>query len=115
MSRRLRFSSALTFLTEHQITAATFDDVESARRALSDDKVQAVVYDGPILRYVATKSDDSSLKLGAQIFKKEKYAFALPERSVMRKELNEILLGLAEKGFLDELEKKWFPRATEDD
>jgi polar amino acid transport system substrate-binding protein len=108
-------SSALAFLAERQVTAIPFDDVETARRAVSDGRVQAVVYDGPLLRYALSKSDDTTLRLGTTVFKKEKYAFALPERSELRKGVNEALLRVEETGYLDVLEKKWFPKPESND
>jgi polar amino acid transport system substrate-binding protein len=108
-------SSALDFLAEHQIKATAFENVDAARRAVSDGTVQAVVYDGPLLRYAIGKSDDTSLRLGTTVFKKEKYAFALPERSQLRKNVNEALLRVSEQGYLDVLEKKWFPKPESGD
>lgn len=104
-------SSSARFLDREKIVFKGFPDVESACQALNTGVLKAVVYDAPLLKYYLNKNADSKLQLVGDLLEKQDYGFALREKSTLRKEINRALLKLAEEGFLDELDKKWFAPA----
>ena len=79
--------------------------------ALKKGDVDAVVFDAPILSYTLNQSGDSSLQLVGPVFEKQNYGFAVQQDSPLREQLNRALLALNERGFLEELRKKWFGEA----
>jgi ABC-type amino acid transport substrate-binding protein len=101
-------SSSADFLKSNGITPKGFPDIDSACRALAAGELKAVVYDAPLLKYYVSTNLGSKLQLVGDLFEKQDYGFALPEKSPLRKEINRALLKLTEEGYLDELDKKWF-------
>lgn len=90
----------------------TFPDVDTACAALDDDKVRAVVYDAPMLRYYAKNNPDKQLGVVGELFEKQSYGIAVPQGSAYRKEITRAILALREQGFFDELENKYFGANT---
>ena len=108
-------SSSVRFLESADLKSRAFPDLESACRALAAGEVKAVVYDAPLLRYYLTANPGGKLRLVGDLLEKQDYGFAFPDGSPLRKPVNEALLKLAEEGYLDELERKWFgPAPTQD-
>jgi ABC-type amino acid transport substrate-binding protein len=101
-------SSAASFIEEQGLTLKGFDDVEAACRALEAGEIKAVIYDAPILRYYLSVNTGSSLQLVGELFEKQKYAFALQDKSPHRTAVTLSLVRAEEEGYLDELDKKWF-------
>lgn len=101
-------SSAAQFLESNHINAKGYADVDTASRALSAGEVKAVVYDAPLLKFYLSNNSNSKLQLVGDLFEKQDYGFALTDKSPLRKEINRALLKLAEEGYFEELEKKWF-------
>ena len=108
-------SSSVRFLESADVKPRAFPDLESACRALAAGEVKAVVYDAPLLKYYLTANTAGKLRLVGDLLEKQDYGFAFPDGSPLRKPVNEALLKLAEEGYLDELERKWFgPAPTRD-
>ena len=105
-------STSETWLTSKNgggsIKVQLLNDIEACIAALKDGKVQAVVFDAPILSYKLHQSGDSNLQLVGPVFEKQNYGFAVQQDSPLRKRLNLALLALNERGYLEELRKKWF-------
>ncbi len=105
-------SSSVEFLKASKLTPTTYPDVDAACRALTTGDIKAVVYDAPLLKYFLSTNPGTKLQLVGDLFEKQDYGFALPEKSPLRKDINRALLKLTEEGFLDELDKKWFATTT---
>ena len=105
-------SSSADFLQGNDMTPKGYPDIGSACRALAAGEIKAVVYDAPLLKYYVSTNPGSNLQLVGDLFEKQDYGFALPEKSPLRKDLNRALLKLAEEGYLDELDRKWFAPAA---
>lgn len=108
-------SSSVRFLESADVKPRAFPDLESACRALAAGEVKAVVYDAPLLKYYLTANSGGKLRLVGDLLEKQDYGFAFPDGSPLRKPVNEALLKLAEEGYLDELERKWFGAAPAQD
>jgi polar amino acid transport system substrate-binding protein len=86
----------------------TFANVTECVAALKSGRVQAVVYDAPMLRYAVNQSGDDKLQMVGPVFDRQNYAFALQDGSALRERINRALLALTERGVGTELRKKWF-------
>ncbi len=83
-------------------------NIEDAFRKLKNDKVDAVVFDEPVIKnfYKNQESDDFSMV--EESFNKQTYGIAFQHGSEIRDKFNAELLGLFESGEYDLLYKKWF-------
>lgn len=85
-------STSAAYLRQRQISVAEFDSAEDALDALANGRVDAVVYDEPILRYRVHKRGDNKLRVLPEIFQSQNYAIALPPESPLREPLNQLVL-----------------------
>ena len=83
-------------------------DVAGAVQLMKQGKAKAVVYDAPMLSYYLNQSGDSNLQLAGPVFERQNYGIGVQDGSPLRERLNRALLALNERGFLEELRKKWF-------
>ena len=67
-------------------------DLNAALDALADGKVDAVVYDAPILRYRIRQAYPERLRVLPGSFKRQDYGFALVSGSPLRETINQALL-----------------------
>ena len=82
--------------------------IEDAYQALTDGKVDAVVFDSPVLLYYAANQGNGRVHIVGAPFRKEDYGIALRENSPLRKRVNGALLALREDGTYQRLYDKWF-------
>jgi len=102
-------STAAKYLARNGIDPITFPAAAPAIQALIDRKVQAVVYDSPVLQhYAASETGRGVVRIAGPTFLEEKYGILFPANSPMRKPVNEALLRLREEGVYQELQRKWF-------
>lgn len=107
-------STAQGFLERQGLTVQTYPDADAACAALGDGKVKAVVYDAPMLLYYAKNNPDQQLGVVGELFEKQSYGIGVPQGSPYRKEITRAILALRERGFLDELENRYFGTGTGD-
>jgi polar amino acid transport system substrate-binding protein len=106
-------STSAKYLQQQQnIDTKTFPKIDDAYAALNsaDDatKVDAIVYDAPILLYYAAHEGKGKVQTVGGVFRKENYAIVMPNGSPYRKEVNSALLSVQEKGGYQEIYDKWF-------
>jgi ABC-type amino acid transport substrate-binding protein len=101
-------STAETWLRNNKSKVSSYPDVASAIAVLNSGELKAVVYDAPVLRYYLSKKVGTRLRLVGPTFEKQFYGIALQQESPLRMPINRALLALNERGFIDELQKKWF-------
>lgn len=106
-------STAETWLRNNKAKVSAYADVPSAVAALNAGELKAVVYDAPILRYYLAKRVGTRLRLVGPTFEKQFYGIGLQQESPLRLPINRALLALNERGFMDELQKKWFGSGSE--
>lgn len=85
-------SSSAGYLEQHHISFNRFSDVDAALQALSQGKVQAVVYDAPLLQYKASNSYKGKIDVLPNTFRRQSYAFVLPNGSPLREPINRAML-----------------------
>ena len=104
----IKGSTSETWLTNKGAKVTPLADVAECIAALKSGKVEAVVYDAPMLQYAVAQSGDDKLQMVGPIFESQNYAFALQDGSPLRERINRALLSLTERGVGNELRKKWF-------
>ena len=75
-------------------------------------KVEAVVFDAPILDYYVKNQGAEWAKVVGEIFDQQKYGLALQPHSKLSEEINRTILALRESGRYEKLRKKWFGTPT---
>jgi len=87
------------------LPCSTLDD---AIAAAASGKADAVVFDAPVLANTIVEATRCPVRLVGPIFEHQDYGIALPPGSPLRKQINRILLTLAETGELAKLNLTWF-------
>jgi polar amino acid transport system substrate-binding protein len=82
--------------------------INDAYRQLDSGKIDAIVFDAPVLQNHIKLTRSTSETLAGGIFARENYGIALPTGSALRKKINETLLGITADGTYDELYSKYF-------
>jgi len=82
--------------------------IEEAYKKLKKNRVEAVVFDAPILIYYALNAGADWSEIAGEVFDKQEYGFVLQENSSLRKAVNLAILTLRENGSYGLLYKKWF-------
>ncbi len=85
-------SASERFLKNNYIDPDGYATVTEALQALNSDRVDAVVYDEPILRYSLERDSLSNLKVLPYRFNTQYYSFAVPQDSPLRDEIDPVLL-----------------------
>ena len=86
-------SSSEEYLSREGVFASTYDTPDAALNALSTEKVDAVIYDKPILQYKVRQPDEyPNLKLLPNRILQNNYGIAIPEESGLRNDLNITIL-----------------------
>jgi polar amino acid transport system substrate-binding protein len=101
-------STSVEYLRRHNAEVVEFPRVEEGYQALQQGQVSAIVYDAPVLLYYASHEGKGKVQTVGAIFRKENYGIVFPDKSPLRKRVNEALLKLRENGTYDQLYTKWF-------
>lgn len=101
-------STAADYLASQGITAVKVEDVEKAYPLLESGKVEAIVYDAPVLQHHASKTGKGKVKVVGLLFQEQNYGIALQVLSPYREKINIVLLKLIESGAYQEIVDKWF-------
>jgi polar amino acid transport system substrate-binding protein len=102
-------STSAKFLKVNGVAdAKTFGKVDDAYQALQDKKVDAVVFDAPVLQYYASHAAADIARVTGPVFHPEDYGFVVANGSPLRKEIDMAILDAREDGSYEELTRKWF-------
>lgn len=86
-------STAELYLKRQHITYQNYPDAAGALKALADGEVDAVVYDAPILQYLAKENYPGRITVLPRKFVRQDYAIAVPQGSPLREQLDRVLEG----------------------
>ena len=89
-------SRSALYLQRHNITHQSFDTIQTALNALSQRKLDAVVYDFATLKYLVHKDYREELTVLSQTFNPKFFALPLPPESPLRRPLNKAILEVME-------------------
>lgn len=90
-------SAAADALKARGISYAKTDSLDAALDELADDRVDAVVYDAPLLKYSVRRDHPNALTVLNNTFERQDYAFALPQGSKLREPINRAILAELDK------------------
>jgi polar amino acid transport system substrate-binding protein len=101
-------STAANFLQRRSLKTLEVDKIEAAYDALLAQKVDAVVFDAPVLMYYAAHEGQGKVQLVGEVLRDENYGILMQPNSPFRKPINKALLKLKENGTYRALYSKWF-------
>lgn len=87
-------STGAQWLANERIRATAYANVADGLAAVVDGKIDAFVYDAPILQYMAQKDYKDRIIVLPDNFAPQDYAFALPNGSPHRRAINQELLAI---------------------
>lgn len=101
-------STASGWLKDNGIKPVETQTIDAALADLEAGKLDAVVFDSPVLQYYANHAGRGRVQVVGTIFRKESYGIAFPNGSTLRTPVSAALLKLRENGTYDLLYEKWF-------
>ncbi len=105
----VRNSTSETFLRRIPgVRVQLFDRIEDAYAMLEAGRVDAVVYDFPVLSHHVVNGGKGKVRLVGPVFQHEPYGIAFPEGSPLREKANRALLQILESGEYERIYIKWF-------
>ncbi len=85
-------STSASYLSSRRVFFQSFPSTEDALKALEEDRLDAVVYDAPILRYLVNQHHQGGIHVLAAEFETQYYGIGLPDRSPLRDQTNRVVL-----------------------
>lgn len=104
-------SPAAEYLERMGIDARTHPDVDAAVAQLTAGRVDAVVYDAPVLQHHASHAGRGAVRTVGPVFWEQHYGFAMAADSEYRDPINRALLRLVESGEYRRIQERWFGRS----
>ena len=101
-------TSAVADLRERNAKVRECKDLAAALTDLAELRVDAVVFDAPVLAHAVNEKLTRKVRLVGPLFEQQDYGIAVQRDSALRKRVNQSLLELAENGVLTQLNEKWF-------
>jgi len=88
----IQHSVSDTYLRERRIYPHYYNNVNAGLNALSESKVDAMVYDAPLLQYSIKEQYSERLMMTEALFESQNYGIALQEKSPLREDINRVML-----------------------
>ena len=85
-------STSESYLRDHRIAFLVYRTASEALQALSEGRIEAFVYDEPIVRYLVNRDFKGNLEVLNDTFERQDYSIAMPAGSPMREPINRALL-----------------------
>jgi ABC-type amino acid transport substrate-binding protein len=101
-------STSAEFLRRNGISFEGVDQIEEAYELLKEEKIDAIVYDAPVLMFHVSREDRADFQIVGDLLDRETYGIALPTDSPYEEDINQALLTLRENGTYTVLYKRWF-------
>lgn len=87
-------TSASHWLDNQGIAYRPYQNIEQVMQGVAQGRVDAVVYDAPVMRYMLRQNQDSDVLVLPQLAREESYAIAVANGSQLREPLDRALLGI---------------------
>ncbi|MBI1375689.1 MAG: transporter substrate-binding domain-containing protein [Phycisphaera sp.] len=85
-------TTSATYLQDHGIGYTAYDTVADAMDALADGKIDAVLYDEPILRWLVQQKGQGTLEVLPNTVERQDYGLGLQQDSPLRERVNRAVL-----------------------
>ena len=96
-------STSEDFLKRERINFRLVGNINDAFRLLAEDKIDAIVYDKPMLRYLVKKNYPNEFEVLSFTFETQRYGFAIKDGKKELETINRSLLARTQGSFWDEL------------
>ncbi len=100
-------TASLDYLTKRGIRFRAYATPKEGLNALKAGKLDAFVYDRPLLAWYANQEFDNSVDVLDVTFDKQSYAIALPNDSPLRVQINLVLLPLIRSQWWEDMNTKY--------
>jgi len=87
-------STSAQYLRSKRIPHRVVEDIDTALSMVADGRIEAVVYDAPMLKFVVNNEHRDRLMVLPWTFQQQEYAVALADDSDWREPMNRVLLEL---------------------
>lgn len=87
----IKGSTSERYLSSHRITYVNFANIDEGLKAVAGGEVDCMVYDAPMLKYHILKGT-YHLSVVKRVFEQQLYAFGLVQNSILRENINRVLL-----------------------
>ena len=104
----IRGSTSADYLHQQKIQDVEFDSMDEAYRALLDHRADAIVFDSPVLLYLAGHEGKGIVRVVGSVFRTEDYGFVFKSNNPIRKSVDSALLAAREDGTYQRLYEEWF-------
>ena len=101
-------SSTLPYLDTRKVAYSTYASAREGLDAVKSGQIDALVYDRPVLAWLANNEFSSSIEVLETMFDKQNYAIALPNGSPLRAQINLVLVPATQSSWWEELNAKYF-------
>jgi len=101
-------SLADSYLHQHDVRRIELSTAEAMYDALLGDKVDAVLFGAPALRYYAAHEGNGRVRLVGPEFNRQGIGFVFPLGDPLRRKVSSILLAMREDGTYQRIYDKWF-------
>ncbi len=85
-------STSAEYLKDRRISYQTYKTPLEGLKAVQNGQIGAMVYDAPILRYLANTELNGTVRVLPNTFQEQYYGFAMPHDSPLREPINRVLL-----------------------
>ena len=85
-------STSQSYLEEQRVSFQAYEMVIEGLQAISDGKIDALVYDAPVMRYLINENYQGQMHVLPKTFLRQEYGIALPAGSTLREPINRVLL-----------------------
>ncbi len=106
-------SVAAEFLKKNHLKSLEYSNIEQVYDSLLNKKVDAVVFDSPVLKYYSNNEGRNKVQLIGEIFNPTNYGIIYPQKTPLRKAVNIALLKLYADGTYQEIHDKYFKKVIE--
>ena len=101
-------STAAGLLETRDMRYRGYDGLDPLIAAFEAGKLDAVVFDAPVLAYYVNTDGDGIGELVGPVLSRETYGIALPTGSALAEPINQSLLKLREDGTYETIYRRWF-------
>lgn len=102
-------STSYDYLVNLGFAPITTSSIDEAFNQIMRGQADAIVYDAPVLDYLATTRGNGRVQTVGDPFRLEYYGIALPQGSPLTERIDLALLAIMEDGTYERLLGEWFP------
>ena len=102
-------STSYDYLVNLGFAPITASSIDEAFSQIMRGQADAIVYDAPVLDYLATTRGNGRVQTVGDPFRLEYYGIALPQGNPLTEPIDRALLAIMEDGTYERLLSEWFP------